>query len=206
MRKLGTLLALGLMTALVACGGGDGSDTDAGTPLAGNGGGGFGGVGGFGGGGAGGGAGAGSCNYPSCLSGLATTCTPSGTCVAQTDLNTFATNVCYSNGVKAITAMNINAATGSMSMTVTYKNGSATCYSAEVGGFSLTGSTGNMTITFKNASGVAVATGVVDSTTNAVTVTCTGGQPITLDSSCDTGSYTSSATSDTSCTQGTCTP
>jgi hypothetical protein len=125
--------------------------------------------------------------------------------VSQTDLTTGSTNICYSNGVKAIEALNINMSTGSVTMTMTYKNGSSTCYSVDIGGLTATGG-GTPTLTFKNASGSTVATGTVDSTTNAVTITCTGGQPVTLNSSCDTASYASAGTGTADCTTGTCAP
>jgi hypothetical protein len=204
MRKLGTLLALGLMTALVACGGGDGSDTDAGTPLAGNGGGGFGGVGGFGGGGAGGGAGAGSCNYPSCLATITNNCSPSGTCVKQTNNTTGAINFCYSNGVKEIAAPQISGA--SISYVVTVKNGTATCYSMTMDPSAIL-SGGAAVMTLKNPSGATVGTMSLDTATGQATVTCTGAAPVVLAADCTDGfDPTGTSAGSTACPEGTCAP
>jgi hypothetical protein len=91
-------------------------------------------------------------------------------------------------------------------MTLTYKNGASTCYSVDITGISMTGASGPLTMTFKNASGSTLATGTVDTTTNAVTITCTGGAPVTLNSACDTASYAGAGSTTSSCTTGTCTP
>lgn len=136
----------------------------------------------------------GTCNYPSCLTGVMTTCVPSGSCVQQTDTVTYATNTCYANGVKQITSL--NAVTGSAVVTV--KNGSATCYSMEIGGITATAT--NYTLTVKNSSGQIIATGTVDGA-GSTTIACTGGQPVTIDSNCDP---TGSSSSTTTCTTGTC--
>jgi hypothetical protein len=63
-----------------------------------------------------------------------------------------------------------------------------------------------MTMTFMDGSGKTLGTGTVDTTTNAVTITCTGGQPVTLNSSCDTASYAGAGSTASTCTTGTCTP
>ncbi|MGA7744487.1 MAG: hypothetical protein ABSF35_24495 [Polyangia bacterium] len=226
MRTLGIFLAFEILALTVGCGGNSTASTDGGGgaqqgPVAGAGGGGgttmagpIAGTGGAGGGGvAGGGSGAGgiggsagSCNYPSCLASLATTCVPSGSCVSQTDTTTFATNTCYSNGVKEIESVNVNTTTGSVTVTLTYEKGNSTCYSVDVAGISAAGSGGPITMTFKNASGSTIGTGTVDSTTNAVTITCTGGQPVILNSSCDTSSYAAASSTTSTCTAGVCTP
>jgi hypothetical protein len=93
----------------------------------------------------------GTCNSPSCLANLAATCEPAGTCVEQTDATTGTTAACYSNGVKEIQTVNLT----SRAAVVTYKQGSTTCYSVEVGA----DSTGAIILTFKNASGATIATG-----------------------------------------------
>ena len=134
----------------------------------------------------------GACNYPSCIASLGTTCAPSGTCVEQTDATTFATNTCYSNGVKSITS--INATTGEIILTI--KNGSSTCYSMTA---AAAASGSSYALTINNGSGQTIATGTDDITTGGMTVTCTGGQPVTLDPSCDTGM-------NSTCATGTCTP
>ena len=210
MRTLGTFLAVGTLALTVGCGGSGSPSLDGGGAggISGNGGalGGYGGVfggnggesGGVGGvfGGVGGAAGgsSGTCKYPSCIASLGTTCDPSGACVEQTDATTGASNTCYSNGVKVMTTFNLTSGAG----VSTIKNASGTCYTMNLA-FSPTGS--STTLTIKNASGQTVATGtvVVAGATSTTTITCTGGQPVTLDPSCDTGM-------NSTCATGTCTP
>ena len=191
MRTFGSYLAVGILVLAAGCGGSSSSNPDGGGGAVGGAAGGGGGVGGTGGGGA-----SGSCNYPSCLANLATSCQPSGTCVEQTDTTTFASNVCYSNGVKVITALNLT----SGSATITFKKGSTTCYTFEAG----VSATGTEALTIKNASGAVIATGTSDTTGSATTITCTGGAPVTLNASCQDATGTGSSTS--SCTTGICTP
>ncbi len=202
MRTFGTFLGVGILAMTVGCGGSSSSSLDGGGATQGPSGdaggalGGTGGVmGGNGGAGGGGGGSAGSCNYPSCLASLATSCQPSGTCVEQTDTTTFAINTCYSNGVKVITAVDLTSGSG----TVTFKNGSTVCYTFAAGA----SATGAETLTIKNAAGTTIATGTTDTAGNT-TITCTGGSPVTLNSSCQDATGTASSTA--SCTTGTCTP
>jgi hypothetical protein len=61
--------------------------------------------------------------------------------------------------------------------------------------------TGSSTLTIKDGSGKTIGTTTTDSAGNT-TVTCTGGQPVTLDSGCDLAGSSSSD----NCTAGTCTP
>jgi len=185
MRKLGMIVALGVAGLAVACGGSSSTSGDSGAGGT---------AGGGGTGGTGGGGALGSCNAPSCMTGLLSSCTPTGTCVAQSDLTTLSSNTCYSNGVKQIVS---TSTTGTMTMTL--KNGSSICYSMDI---ALTAQPS--TVTFKNASGSVVATGTYDSTTQATTVTCTGGQAITLNSSCQ--SIASAIGGGSTCTDGACTP
>jgi len=186
MSKLLAMVAVGV---LFACGGSN-SNRDAGAGLGGAGGfSGTGGANGSGGGGAGGQGGG--CNYPSCLASLAATCTPSGTCVAQTDLTTGMSSVCYSNGVKVVSSIDQAA----QSIVLTFKNGSSICYSYVLGG----SSAGSI----RDASGQVIATVELDAA-GAVSVTCTGGQPTALNSSCDVNAF--SGATGSSCTVGACTP
>ena len=171
----GTFLALGALVLASGCGGSS-SSNDGGSSSSANDGG-----------------GTGACNYPSCVASLVASCAPSGTCTEQTDSATYATNDCYSNGVNVLTSIDSTSGTA----TVTYKKGTSTCYSIEVAGLS-----GTSTVTIKNASGAAVATGTQDSNTGVTTVVCPGGQPVTLNSDCET--VASGGT--TTCTTGTCTP
>jgi hypothetical protein len=132
------------------------------------------------------------CNFPSCLADLLATCTPSGTCVEQVDLATYSSNVCYSNGVKEL--MSMDPTTGVA--LVTFKNGSTTCFTLEEVA-SASGTSSSLTI--KNGSGQTVATGTNNSG-GTTTITCTGGQPVTFDSSCDP----TSAAATTDCAEGSC--
>ena len=217
MRKQNALVLFGLCTAIAGCGS---SSSDSGTtPSGATGGngaiggnsnngntGGHGAIGGSGGSGnigntggngsVGGSSSSGTCNMPSCVSNLNSTCVPSGTCVEQTDQTTGATNVCYSNGIKEIAT--IDATTFAIDMTI--KNGSAVCYSLAI---SLVAGSG----TINDSAGNTVATISTDASGNGV-ITCTGGQPVTLDASCSSSSPLASptATTSSSCTQGTCTP
>jgi hypothetical protein len=137
-----------------------------------------------------------SCNYPSCLANLVTTCVPSGTCVEQTGGAAFATNDCYSNGVKMISSTDAN----TLITSITFKNGSTTCYSVDVT------ESWPTTMTFKNVSGGTIATMTVDTTTNAATVRCAGGQTVALNANCDSASYGGGSSSSPSCTPGLCMP
>ena len=190
MRTFGSFLAVGILALAAGCGGSSSTTVDGGGGAAGGGGGAAG-----GGGGAAGGA-SGTCNYPSCLASLATSCQPSGTCFEQVDTTTFATNTCYSNGVKIITALDLT----SGSATVTFKNGSTTCYTF----VAAASATGAETLTVKNAAGATIATGTSDTTGTATTITCTGGSPVTLNAACQ-GAMGGTSSSST-CTTGTCTP
>jgi hypothetical protein len=198
MRALGTSLAMGILALTVGCGDSSSSGKDGGTGGAGGTiGTGTGGTGGTGTGGTGGAGASGSCNFPSCLTALFTAeCQPSGTCITQSDATGYTGNTCYSNGVKVIGTIDM----ASLSLIMTYKNSKGVCYSMQV---SEDATTGGGVFTFKNSSGTVVGSGTSDGTTT--TITCTGGQPVTLDSTCDTSSFDPTAASDT-CTKGTCTP
>lgn len=192
MGRLGTFVVVGFTVLGIACGGSSSSGNDGGTGGTVGTGGVLGTGGGGGNGGSGGGTGSGSCNAPSCLNGLMTSCEPSGTCVSQMDMTTFASNTCYSNGVKELMAISASG------MTMTVKKDSSTCYSVDV---SATG-----VLTFKNGAGSPVATGTYDKNAGTTTVTCTGGQPVTLNASCDTADMGGAMTGGSDCTDGVCTP
>src|SRR5450631_1002155 len=196
MRKLGMIVVLGVAGLAVACGGSSssGSDSGAGTQGIDSNGGAAGAAGGLATGGTSGGGASGSCTMPTCLSTALTGCEPSGTCVQQSSTTSFNTNTCYSNGVKVITAVDLS----TYAVTVTFKNATKTCLT-----MSGTGAATSTTLTMKNGSGTTIGTMTEDTSASAsvTTVTCTGGQPVTLDSSCDFG--TSSGAS-SSCTDGAC--
>ncbi len=147
----------------------------------------------------GGGNGGASCNFPLCLFNMYAACPgPStGPCTTQADTANL-TATCYSNGTKTISAR--DPATPNVT-TLTYKNGNTVCYSQRV---ELTGTDPTYTTassTYRDGSGNVVATGVFDSTTQLTTITCTGSQPVTLNSACD---QSSSEIFD--CTPGICAP
>ena len=201
MRTIGTLLAVGILALAADCGGSSSTGVDGGGGAAGGGGGVAGGGGAAGGAGGlsgnggavGGGGSTGACNLPSCLNAMQT-CIPSGTCVEQANATTGATNDCYSNGVKVISAID-----ASLNITSTVKNGATTCFSMS-GSFSALLTGGGLTL--KNGSGATIGILSSDATTGATTITCTGASaPVILNDACNLGSSASS-----SCTTGTCTP
>jgi len=120
-------------------------------------------------GGDGGSNGAPSSCLPSCLQGFAATCMPAGECVHQTDPTTGITNLCWENGVSQILSMSVNPA-------ITVKNSDGVCYSLSFdpsGAWSLS-----------DPSGRVVATLAASSGRDGYTVTCSGGQPQSLDAAC----------------------
>jgi len=141
------------------------------------------------------------CNL-SCLNTLVSLmqgCQPTGTCVEQLSGTTVG-NACYSNGIKLQVSMT-TPSTGGTSMSMSVKKGSAVCYSMVMNETAA----GDMTMAFKNASGVAVAT-MGTTTTGGSTITCPGGSPSVIDSTCSgqANSANSMATPSTDCTQGAC--
>jgi hypothetical protein len=204
MRKALLIVVTGILTGLFSCGGSE-------TPPSGNGGGasGTGGVTSMGGSTAnptGGSVIPAGCNLPACLANVMQGCIPSGTCVEQSS-GLMDSNVCYSNGVKEIMKMNMNTTTMTADMSLTYKKDNAVCYSFSLPMTSQT--TTNPTINVKNAAGTTVAIMSVDSATDKVTVTCTGGAAVVINDKCDQSAIpdVSGLGGDTdTCTQGTCTP
>ena len=194
-------IKLGLATAVLLFGAcGDGSGTGTGIPsLPGAGGRGAGGTGGLGLGGAGGSVSG--CNVP-CLNTLVSAlegCQPSGTCTQQL-VGTTTVNACYSNGVKL--QLSMGSLTGdAMSMTMSVKKG-AVCYSMVMN----EGSTGDMTVIFKDGSGTTIAT-IGTNADGDDTVTCPGGSPTVIDSTCNEQASSAGTLSDpssSSCTDGPC--
>jgi hypothetical protein len=143
------------------------------------------------------------CNLPTCLSSIMQGCVPSGTCVMQD------TNLCYSNGVKQISKMNIDFTTQTMDTSVTYKKDNAVCYSFSFL-FPVTSQTAtDTTMNVKDSAGTTVATIGVDSSTSKITATCTGGSSIVINDKCDKSmipDVANLAGTTNTCTQGTCTP
>ena len=156
-------------------GGAGGSATDGGAGR--DGGGGTGGGGGAGGSGGGGGAGgSAACNYPACIANLARDCQGTGACTSQ--VAGFAVNICYANGVKFLTTVDVMRMVAVIRVTKT--DGTSTCFSVE-SPFSMTGASGMLT--YKDAAGATVATGV-QAMNGDTTITCTGQAPVTVPASC----------------------
>ena len=148
-------------------------------------------------GGSGGGNGTSSCPLPSCLDQLAPDCVESGDCTTRTNLESGSWNTCFTNGIKEI-VVNDNA-TGNKTMTM--KNGAATCFATAFNqGTVLDGSTA---ITVQSASGTNIASVKYDPTNSVYKVTCTGGQEVTLDSSCSSV-WPVSALMGSGCDEGGC--
>lgn len=147
----------------------------------------------------GGGTGASSCVLPSCLKNLGTGCVESGSCATQTNLETGSWNTCYDNGVKEIVVNDVN----TDDKTLTVKNGSSTCFSTAFNGNDVYTCMGAITV--KDASGATVASVALDCSGAFYTVTCTGGQAVALDPSCQTA-WPVSALMGSGCEEGGCTP
>jgi hypothetical protein len=138
---------------------------------------------------------------PSCQQGATDTCTQSvtmGTGIVM--------NECYSSGVKMQASMSVDGT----SMTMTVKGGGSVCYLMAVTGDFL--SPGVMTMAIKDPSGATVATIDEDTSTTPTTikVTCPGGTPTLVDSSCGSSSSSVASisppgSSGTTCTDGVCT-
>jgi hypothetical protein len=214
--KISACLSFALTLTAAGCGSSS-SNPDAGAGGAGaaggqvgsGGNGGSGAIGGAGGtttagtGGAGGSANCG--DIPSCFVTLISGCEPSGTCV-EADTNTVTattvtttSNVCYANGVKAMTMTTADLTTDQGSGTIRYlKSNGATCFNATI----TTDSADNPVITFMNAAGTTVGTETTDAAGDEI-LTCTGGQPVIVN---DTGNcdMPSGMTTSGDCTQGTC--
>jgi len=110
-------------------------------------------------------------------------------------------NICYGNGVKALTTIDMRNPTAMVAVTTVKKNGKV-CYSYEMPYSSATGTA--VTMILKNGSGATVGTYVINPTARTATITCTGGSPVVV--SLDCVSSSSSGTDCPPCTTGTCTP
>jgi hypothetical protein len=129
---------------------------------------------------------AGGARCPQCLVDLMSSCMPSGACVNQTTLGPPATsNVCWANNVKVV-------ATTSQTLpphpTETWKKPDGSiCYVVE----STSTAGGSSAITYKNAGGTVVATGI------AGRIVCADGNEVGNPDNCYDGP---------DCTQGVCMP
>jgi hypothetical protein len=169
--------------------------------------------------GAGGSTGTGACAYPACYTDLLSSCIPGGTCVQQSGYmcgavacpepltsvpTSMISNVCYSNGVKNLTSIDMTSTASMVSVTTVTKNGTL-CYSYEMPYAAATST--SATMVFKNSAGATVVTYVISSTDRTATITCTGKSPVVV--SLDCGSTPDGGTSSdggTGCTTGTCAP
>jgi hypothetical protein len=104
-------------------------------------------------------------DLPACLAGLASGCEPQGACQQQQSGTNIA--MCYANGVKmyvTVTVFPVAAAT----IRLARPDGS-TCYTVDL---PITMGTGGTMLTYRNAMGQVVATGVSEG--DRLTITCTG--------------------------------
>src|SRR5450631_1808364 len=136
------------------------------------------------------------CNWPSCMTSAGKDCLPTGACIQQGAYSTGGAKICYSNGVKEIIGID-----GTFNASVRIENGTTTCFTMNGSLLPLVGVGGVVTMSLQNAAGNVIGTISEDPTSNRLTVTCTGSQPVELDPSCITGLSTSNA-----CTSGTCSP
>jgi hypothetical protein len=137
------------------------------------------------------------CNWPSCMTSAGKDCLPGGACIQQGSNSTGSANICYSNGVKEIIGID-----GSLNASVMVKNATITCFTMSGSVLPLiVGGGAAVTMSLQNGAGNVIGAVAEDPTTNQLTVTCTGSQPVVLDPSCITGLSTSNA-----CTSGTCLP
>ncbi|MFZ5892407.1 MAG: glycoside hydrolase family 2 TIM barrel-domain containing protein [Myxococcota bacterium] len=115
---------------------------------------------------------------PSCLSALAASCAPNGACTYQENAETGDKSVTYANGVKQVSVLKIS----DYSTALTVSNSGATCFTSAYIGNDFFNGAGDLTV--KNASGAAVATIRMDSTSSYYIVTCTGSPPVNVDKAC----------------------
>ncbi len=136
------------------------------------------------------------CNWPSCMTSAGMDCLPAGPCIQDGSYSTGSANICYSNGVKEIIAID-----RSFNASMTVKNASMTCFTMSGSVLPLITGGSAVTMSILNAEGTPIGSIAQDLTTNLLTVTCFGGQPALLDFSCMTGLSPSNT-----CTSGTCLP
>jgi hypothetical protein len=91
-------------------------------------------------------------------------------------------DICFGNGVKAVDAVTNDPNTGAGSTSITVSKSGTVCYTLDGTFNSQDPVTTPRMLSFKNASGVEVATFSTDISTfpNTTTVTCSGGQPVTV--------------------------
>ena len=131
-------------------------------------------------------------DLPACVASLVAACPlAASTCLVfgTASGNVSTSNICFGNGVKVVHSVtnDPNTGAGSVSNSVT-KNGTV-CYTLDGTFNSFDAATAPQVLSFKNAAGVEVAIFSSDTTTypNPTTVTCTGGQPVMINSFGDCG-------------------
>ena len=125
---------------------------------------------------------------------------PLPTCITQntTTGNIQQMNACYGDGHSASTTVDSTTST----TTMTFKQNGTVCYTAQIAvSMAASGSPTSTHSTYKNGSGNVVATEDYDVSSKAETVTCAGGQPVVLDTSCS-----NSTSQDFNCQPGVCNP
>jgi len=147
-----------------------------------------------------GGDGGSACVLPSCLKNLAPSCVGTGTCATMTNLDTDNYNTCFPNGV--IESAVIDQTSGNTTLTI--KQNTTTCFSTTFNYVKAWSGTGSIAVV--DASGNAVASVRMDANDNLRNhVTCTGGQDVSLDLSCQ-NVWPISALTGSKCNEGGCTP
>lgn len=147
-----------------------------------------------------GGDGGSACVLPSCLENLAPSCVGTGTCATMTNLVTDNYNTCFPNGV--IESAVIDQTSGNTTLTI--KQNTTTCFSTTFNYVKAWSGTGSIAVV--DASGNAVASVRMDANDNLRNhVTCTGGQDVSLDLSCQ-NVWPISALTGSKCNEGGCTP
>jgi hypothetical protein len=187
LRTLAGMASIGfaLASGVAACGSSSSSGT-GGTGGAAGGGGSVGGTKGTAGspGTGGTGGGAVSCgDLPACVASVVAPCPLASTsCVvaASGAGNVSTHDICFGNGVKAVNAITNDPNTGAGSTSISVTKSGVVCYTLDGTFNSQDPVTTPRLLSFKNASGVEVATFATDISIfpNTTTVTCTGGQPV----------------------------
>jgi hypothetical protein len=123
----------------------------------------------------------GPCAEATCLASLFQTCVPDGLCYVQggASPNAVYNAVCYANGVSVSYVGSYNGPDVTRKLTVS-RNG-LLCYGIDE---STPMYTNGATYAIRGADGQEVATGALVDKSGSVTVTCTGGRPVSVPSVC----------------------
>jgi hypothetical protein len=113
------------------------------------------------------------CNIPECYSSVLSRCLPMGECMSTMTDSNF--NLCFSNGVKFLTATMFGSSTFSANSQAINPDGSP-CYSSDVQFIN-----GMIEATFRDATGAVFATTTANMETMMSTITCTGQPTVVVD-------------------------